>query len=146
MQNKRSYITGFLLIVSIHWSVSILTAILTNILGLLVEYEYIPWFGVFMRIIELFFAYYVLDKDRFFELNNKSLLKLALFAVTLLLLSQFNYLLDYQSGWCGNALLDDSLQGVFETRKKNEFYSQMVEKIILSIGIIYYVLNIRAKR
>ena len=141
MENRRNYIIGFLLLTSIHWTASILTAILTNVVGIFIAYEYVPWFGVLIIIAELFFIYNILHKDIFFNLNIKDLVKLTLTTVTLLILSQFDYLLEFKPGWCGNAIFDGTLDRIFETRNKNEFYSQIVERIILSVGIVYYVMK-----
>src|SRR5690554_8197834 len=99
MQSRRYYITGFLLLASIHWATSILTAILTNVAGIFVDYEYVPWFGVFMIIVELLVAYRFLYNDRILNLDNNDLLKLTLTAVALFLISQFNYLLEFHPGW-----------------------------------------------
>ena len=141
MQNRRSYIIGFLLLASIHWATIILTAILTNIVGIFIEYEFVPWFGVFMIVLELLVAFKILYKDRFLNLDSKDLIKLTLTAIVLFLFSQFSYLIEYQPGWCGNAFLDGTLDGVLETRNKNEFYSQIVERIILSLAIVYFVMK-----
>ncbi len=137
MENRRSYIVGFLLLSSIHWATIILTAILTNVVGIFIDYEFVPWFEVFMIVMELLVAFKILYKDRFLNLDNRDLIKLTLTAIGLFLTSQFSYLLEYQPGLCGNDFLD----GVFETRKKNEFYSQIVERIVLSIAIVYFVMK-----
>ena len=141
MENRRNYIIGFLLIASAHWAIDILTAILTNVVGIFVAYEYVPWSSVFMVIVELFLIYKILNQDRFYNLNSNCLVKLTLTAVLLFLGSHFDYLINYQPVWCGNAFLTGELDGVFETRNKNEFYSKIVGKVLLSAGILYYVIK-----
>ena len=89
MENRRNYIIGFLLITSAHWAIDILTAILTNVVGIFVAYEYVPWSSVFMVIVELFLIYKILNQDRFYNLNSNCLVKLTLTAVLLSRLSGF---------------------------------------------------------
>jgi len=141
MQNRRSYITGFLLLASLHWANIILTAILTQVVGIFIEYEFVPWFGVFMIGMEVLVGFTILYKERFLNLDSNELIKLTLTAIVLFLSSQFSYLLESHPGWCVNAIAAGCLHEIFNSRNKNEFYSQIVERMILSLSIVYFVMK-----
>lgn len=136
------FLYGFLLINGIHWGGVVLTAILNNIVGMFVEYYQLPWFRLTILIIEILVIIKLLDnKSNGNEINAKSLLKLMTISIILFICAQFDYYYDYYPSFCGNAMLDGSLDGLFDTRKENMNYVHIIETFLLSLGLIIYILK-----
>ncbi|WP_196888764.1 hypothetical protein [Aureivirga sp. CE67] len=140
MQTQKNYIAGFLLIISIHLGIIILSALLSNLL-FFIPYEYIPWFHVYMILIELLIIFKILSIERFLNLNKKDLIKLASMTVILFFISQYKHEYDYSPRWCGNAIISGELDEVFEKREENVFFAQITGNLILAFGLFYYVLK-----
>ena len=141
MRKYVDIIVGFLLIGSTHWLTIILTAILNNLVGVFIEYEHVPWFRVFMVLFEVVVIIKLLDHRILFDIDKKKIMLLAFTSAGLLVLSQFSYLIDYHPAWCGNALVDGTLKETFGIREESEFYAELAENIILSLGIVLYTMN-----
>ena len=148
MDNKRKvFLTGFLLVNSIHWGSVVLTALLENIVGMFIDYNQLPWFRLVILIIEILFIIRFLEKKlNNIEINEQSFLRLIAFSVILFISAQFYHLYDYSPGFCGNALLDGSLDDFFHSRSENLSYVHIIETILISISIIYYALKEIKKR
>jgi len=148
MNNKKAiFLTGFLVVNSIHWGSAVLTALLENIVGMFIEYNQLPWFRLVILIIEILFIIRFLEKKlNTLDINDQSFLRLIAFSVILFISAQFDHYYDYSPGFCGNALLDGSLDDFFSSRNSNLNYVHIIETILLSLGIVYYSLKEIKKR
>ncbi len=144
---KRIFLTGFLVVNSIHWGSVVLTALLENIVGMFIEYNQLPWFRLVILIIEILFIIRFLEKkSNNLDINEQSFLRLIVFSVILFISVQFDHYYEYSPGFCGNTVLDGSLDDYFASRSSNLSYVHIIETILLSVSIVYYSLKEIKKR
>lgn len=139
---KATFLYGFLLLNSIHWGGVVLTALLGNIIGIVVEFDQLPWIRLVILIIEIIVFFRLLDKkSNNFEIKAKSLLKLMTVSIALFISAQFDYYYEYSPSFCGNALIDGSLDDLLDNRSRNLNYVHIIETTLLSLGISICILK-----
>lgn len=142
MTNKRiTLLHGFLIVMSIHWGGIVLTALFDNIGELLISYDQLPWFRLVIVGIEIPLIIRLLNgKSKKAGIKAKSMLRLGILSIALFIWAQFDYLTVPSSGFCGNALLDGSLDDMLDNRNRNESYVHAIETGLISFGMLIYIL------
>tara|TARA_B110000211_G_C13824022_1_gene440540 strand:+ start:237 stop:683 length:447 start_codon:yes stop_codon:yes gene_type:complete len=141
MNNKKTILLyGFLLVNSIHWGGFVLTALLNNVIGIFIQFDDLPWFRIVILIIEIFVVIRLLNYQSN-EITAKSLLMLMTFTIVLFIGTQFDSYYDYSPSFCGNSLIDGSLDSLYNKRNQNLNYVHIIETLLLSTGIVIYILG-----
>ena len=129
---------GILAILCIHLSGIVASTILDHILKILpIKWDIHPWFRLLIVCLELWMAFLILTKERYIiYLDNSRLLRLCLITSCLFILVALKpyYTVSYMV--CGNALLDGSLDGVFENMNMNKYYVSIIEYVLYGISTL----------